>query len=219
MKEYGVSRRELFQELDGPAMRPLPEGRYRYASWKKAKVAPDYHVEFERHRYSVPSGMVGRQVELRVSQDTVEIFVGTKRLFTHARSFSQRGFTTEPAHMPSHHREFAEWTPERIEGWALSVGPNASEFVSRILHAKLHPEQAFRSCMGVISLARHYGKDRVEGACQRALTYHAYSYRNVKTILEKGLDAQPPLEAPPAPVSHANVRGSEYYQEVGPCAN
>jgi transposase len=216
MKDYGVSRRELFEEIDAPAMRPLPDGRYRYATWKKAKVAPDYHIEFEGHRYSVPSGLVGRQVDLRASQDTVEIFLGTRRVFTHPRSLLHRGFTTEPAHMPSHHREFAEWTPERIEGWALTLGPSAAEFVGRILHAKVHPEQAFRSCMGVISLARHYGKDRVEGACKRALTFRAYSYRNVKTILEKGLDAQPPQETSPAALTHANVRGADYYSKVSP---
>lgn len=214
MREYGVSRRERFEEIDAPAMRPLPESRYRSATWKKAKVAPDYHVEFEGHRYSVPSDLVARKVDLRVSRDTVEIFLGSGRVFTHPRSLVPRGFTTEPAHMPSHHKEYAEWTPERIENWAHAVGPNAAEFVGRILHAKVHPEQAFRSCMGIISLSRHYGKERVEAACQRALSFGAFSYRHVKTILEKGLDAQSPQEAPHVVVVHANLRGSEYYAKV-----
>jgi transposase len=219
MKGQGISRRELFDQVDRPAMRDLPEGRYRYATWKKAKVAPDYHVEFEGHRYSVPSDLVGRPVELRISSDTLEVFQGTKRVYTHPRSLARRGFTTEPAHMPSHHRQYAEWTPERIERWALSVGPQTSEFVGRILRLKVHPEQAFKSCMGVISLAKTYGKDRLEAACQRALDYRAYSYRNVKTILEKGLDAQAAPEPPTVAVMHANVRGAEYYAEANPCAN
>jgi len=219
MKDYGMSRRELFEQLDRPAMRDLPEGRYRYATWKKAKVAPDYHVEFEGHRYSVPSELVGRQLDMRVAQDTVEIFLGTKRVFTHPRSALRRGFTTEPAHMPSHHKEFAEWTPQRIERWALSVGAATGEFIARILEAKVHPEQAFRSSMGVISLARSYGKDRLEAACRRALVFRAYSYRNVKTILEKGLDAEPAPEPPPEAVVHVNVRGADYYAETSPCAS
>jgi transposase len=219
MKGYGLSRRELFEEVDRPAMRELPEGRYRHADWKKAKVAPDYHVEYEGHRYSVPSELVGKAVELRVTTDTVEIFQGGRRVFTHPRSLLRRGFTTQLEHMPSHHKEFAQWTPERLERWALEVGPATSEFVGNLLRTRVHPEQAFRSCMGVISLAKAHGHERVEAASKRALAFKAYSYSNLKTILQKGLDSQSSEESPQSPILHANVRGGKYYGEAPECAN
>jgi transposase len=219
MKGRGVSRREFFEEVDRPEMRTLPTDRYRPADWTKAKLAPDYHVEFEGHRYSAPSELVGRRLELRVTLDTVEIFLGSKRIFTHVRSLRRWGFTTEPAHMPSHHRQYAEWTPERIERWALTVGPSAADFVVRLLRARVHPEQAFKSCMGVMSLAKTFGKDRVEAACARAIHFQAFSYRNVKTILDKGLDAEGVSQIPKPVADHANVRGADYYKEAGACAN
>jgi len=219
MKSYGVSRRELFEEIDRPAMRELPESRYTFASWKKAKVAPDYHVEFEGHRYSVPFSLVGKSVDVRFSESTVEIFCSGQRIWTHARSLSRRGFTTEPSHMPLRHKEYAEWTPERIERWALETGPATSEFIHRFLSGKLHPEQGFRASMGVISLTKTFGKERVEAACARAVHFGAFSYRNVKTILEKGLDQQPPDEKAQVGVEHANVRGSSYYKEERACVN
>jgi len=220
MKGPNASRRELFEEFDAPAMRALNMERYRFASWKRAKVAPDYHVEFEGHRYSVPHHLVATHIELRVSPQTLEVFHSGKRVCTHARSLSRRGFTTEPSHMPIAHREYAEWTPERLVGWALQTGPSTREFVEQMLAGKVHPQQAFRSCMGVISLAKTYSPQRLEAACARALRFRALGYRSVKTILEKGLDAEEgeSLAASPASV-HANVRGAGYYAQGETCAN
>lgn len=219
MRGYGLSRRELFEQIDRPAMRELPKERYRFATWKRAKVAPDYHVEFEGHRYSVPFSMVGKHVDLRVTQAVVEIFFGGKRVFAHSRSLSRRGFTTEPSHRPKGHAEYAEWTPERIERWAGSVGPSVGELVRRIMEGKVHPEQAFRSCLGIISLERTYGKERVEAGSARALRYGAYSRRSLLTILQKGLDREPAGEPRPSGLLHPNLRGGEYYKESEPCAN
>jgi len=221
MKGPGVSRRELFDEIDRPAMRKLDVPRYQFARWKRAKVAPDYCVEFEGHRYSVPYTLVGRHVELRVNLSTVEIFVDSVRVCGHPRSVSRRGFSIQKAHMPVAHREHAEWTPERLENWAAQTGPSTREFVSRMMAANLHPQQAFRACMGVISLSKNYSPERLEAACTRALRHGAQGYRNVKTILEKGLDKEEPsvqLTLIQAPM-HANVRGAEYYAEGAPCAN
>ena len=219
MKGYGMSRRELFEQVDRPAMRELPGSRYRYASWKTAKVAPDYHVEFEGHRYSVPHQMVGKRVDLRITQDTVEVFAAGNRVFTHARSLLRRGFTTEPSHRPRRHGEYAEWTPERIVKWALAIGPSASELVHRIMEGKVHPEQAFRSCLGIISLEKTYGKERVEAGSARALRFGAHSRRSLLTILQKGLDQEPAPAQESRSVLHANVRGSRYYGEADTCAN
>lgn len=219
MREYGASRRELFEQIDRPAMRELPESRYRFATWKRAKVGPDYHIVPEGHRYSVPYNLVGSQVDLRLTPDTVEIFKGSKRIYTHPKALVRHGFTTEPTHMPSHHKEFAEWTPERIERWALSIGPNVSRFVAQVMDGKQHPEQAFNSCMGVISLSRKYGEQRVEAACLRGLSFGARSYRNIKIILQKGLDQQAPEQLALAGVSHSNVRGAGYFAQGVPCDN
>ena len=185
-----MSRRELFEQIDRPAMRALEVHRYQFARWKNAKVAPDYCVEFEGHRYSVPFTLVGRRVELRVTPNVVEIFESSHRVCGHPRSFSRRGFSIEPSHMPAHHREYAEWTPERIENWAAQTGPSTKEFISKMMAVNLHPEQAIRACMGVISLSKRYTPERVEAACSRALRFGARGYRNIKTILEKGLDKE-----------------------------
>jgi transposase len=221
MKGPDATRRQLFEELDRPAMRPLPSSRYVYAAWKRIKVGPDYHVELEGHRYSVPYTLVGTRVDLRAAALTVEIFSKGKRVCGHVRSLLRRGFTTDPAHMPPGHREFALWTPERLERWALQTGPNASGFVRALMEGRDHPQQAFRACMGVISLSKSYGPERVEAACGRALAYRALSYRNVKTILEKGLDqGWTPATEPEEPgADHANVRGADYYKEASPCAS
>ena len=221
MRGPSSSRRELFEEIDLPAMRVLDMPRYQFAVWKRAKVAPDYCVEFEGRRYSVPYTLVGKRVDLRVSLKVVEVFLDSTRICGHPRCFSRRGFTIEPSHMPVAHREHAEWTPERIENWAAQTGPSTRGLVSKMMAANLHPQQAFRACMGVISLSRSYTAERVEAACTRALRFGAHGYRNVKTILEKGLDRE---EAPPQlPLIeievHENVRGAEYYKEDPSCDN
>jgi transposase len=221
MKGPNSSRRELFEEIDRPAMRVLDVPRYQFARWKRAKVAPDYCVEFEGHRYSVPFTLVGRHVEVRANLNTVEIFCDSLRVCGHPRSISRRGFTIEKAHMPVAHREYAEWTPERLGSWAAHTGPSTQEYVRRMMASRLHPQQAFRSCMGILSLSRSFTPERLEAACARALRFGGQGYRNVKTILEKGLD-QEESSAQPILVEvgvHANVRGAEYYSEGIPCAN
>lgn len=221
MKGCGQSRREVFEQIDRPAMRALDVPRYQFARWKSAKVAPDYCVEFEGHRYSVPFTLVGKRVELRVTPSVVEIFESSQRVCGHPRSFSRRGFSIETSHMPVAHREYAEWTPERIENWAAQTGPSTREFVSKMMAVNTHPEQAFRACMGVISLSKRYTPERLEAACARALRFGARGYRNIKTILEKGLDKEEVVWQPVlVDVSpHANVRGASYYSEGIPCAN
>jgi transposase len=220
MKGPAKSRRELFEQLDLPAMRPLPDCRYRFAQWKAAKVGPDYHVEFEGHRYSVPYGLRGKPVAIRADEFGLELFSCGRRVCAHRRSYLGRGFSTEPSHMPKAHREFADWTPERIERWAAETGENTARLVAGIIESRVYAQTAFRPCLGVISLGDRYGKERLEAACARAVSYGAYSYQAVKTMLAKGLDAQEPAETPvPTTTLHANLRGADYYKEKSPCAN
>lgn len=212
-KKLPGSRRALYEQLDRPALRPLPAQRYAFAIWKKARVNIDYHIEIERHYYSVPYQLVRLEVEARVSTHSVEIFHRGQRVAAHRRSHHRGRHTTTPAHMPRSHREYAEWTPQRLVQWAQKTGPATAELVEQILTRRRHPQQGFRSCLGILRLGKSYGENRLEAACRRALHIGAASYKSIESILKHKLDQQPlPEPAQPAlPLEHDNVRGSKYY--------
>lgn len=182
--------------------------------WKKAKANIDYHVEVDGHFYSVPNALVGQQIDIRVTISSVECFVKGKRVAVHPRSHRRGCHSTLPEHMPASHRAHAEWSPGRMLNWAMSIGPSTGDIIRYQLESRRHPEQGYRACLGVMRLARHYGKQRLEAACARAVALGAMRYRSVASILKSGLDRQPLPEPPqtelPLPV-HGNVRGSTYY--------
>ncbi len=213
-KGFNASRRELFERLDRPALQPLPAMRYEFLEWKSAKVGIDYHISVEKHCYSVPYQLVGQQVEVRLSAGTVEVLHRNRRVASHLRSSKIGGFTTCAEHMPKSHQRYLEWTPSRIVRWAERTGPQTAALVERILAAKPHPEMGYRSCLGLIRLGKQYSPERLEAACARALQINALSYRNVKSILQHGLDqaASPSSQLSLALPEHANLRGREYYQ-------
>jgi transposase len=214
MKGPGASRNDLFLSEDLPAMRPLPLQRYSYAVWKTAKVAPDYHVEHEGHKYSVPHEWVGKRVELRIGANVLEVFAGSQKLVSHPLSLSRRGFTTVEAHMPESH-QWSRWNPERLRRWAAAVGPEAELFVTRALESKAHKEHAYRGILGVLKLEKTVGRDRLEAACARANSVGALHYSNVKSILNKNLEgASLPQDLPALP-PHDNVRGAHYFWNQG----
>ncbi|MCC6174768.1 MAG: IS21 family transposase [Chloroflexi bacterium] len=209
------SRRSLFSDIDRPALRPLPARRYVFATWRTAKVNIDYHhVEVERHWYSVPYQLVGQRIDVRLSAASVECFVAGRRVASHLRSSKPGRHTTLPAHMPESHRRHLEWTPGRIVRWAERSGPATGRLVTAILESRPHPEQGFRSCLGILRLGRRYGDERLEAAAARAIAIRALSYRSVESILKAGLDHAPlPDAAAPAPIRrHANLRGATYYE-------
>src|SRR5579859_204401 len=208
-KKLAGSRASLFAELDRPALRPLPPVPYEYAVWKHAKVSIDYHVELDRHYYSVPYALVGQQVDVRASARTVEVFARGRQVASHPRSSAVGRHTTESAHMPESHRRHLEWTPGRLVAWVEQTGPATGALVSAILRSRPHPEQGFRSCLGIFRLGRRHGEARLEAACARALAAGALSYRSVDSILKGGLERAPLPEPPPvrATRTHANVRG------------
>lgn len=217
MRRYGKSRRQLFVELDRPALRPLPAQRFVWGEWKNAGVNIDYHVEIEHHYYSVPFTLVRERVEVRTTA-TIEVFLKGQRVASHQRSHVRGGFSTNPEHMPKIHRDHAEWTPTRMIQWAETVGPRTAELVTAIIHEKLHPEHGYRAGLGILRLAKRHGEVRLEAACARAVVVRARTVHSVESILKKGLDRQPlppSLTAPEPPrptVQHENVRGPEYYQ-------
>lgn len=213
MRRYGKSRRELFDEIERAALRPLPTTRFEYVQWVKARVNIDYHVSIEGHLYSVPHRLVHEEVEARLTSRSVEILHQRKRVALHVRSQVKGGFTTCPEHMPSSHRAHAEWTPSRILSWAGKVGSATRALCEAILSDRPHPEQGYRSCLGILRLGKRYGEARLEAACARALRARARSYRHVESILKHGLDRvpSPDTETPSRPVMHENVRGRDFY--------
>ena len=214
-KRLGHSRKSLFYETDKLALKPLPASRYEIATFKKAKVPLDYHIEIRsnRHHYSVPCRLVGELVNLRITASTVEVFHLGRRVASHLRSYSP-GFTTDPAHMPESHRRYAEWTPKKILSFTAKAGPATATFISEVLKSRPHPEQGFRSAIGVIRLAGKYGDDRLENACERAIHARSYKYRSVESILKNGLDRQPlpSGEEIGSHPMHENIRGENYYK-------
>jgi len=207
------SRRTLFEETEKPALKPLPVETYEFAVWNRARVSVDCHIEFEKNFYSVPYQLVKQEVMVRAVAMTVEVFYKNKRIASHARVNGKKYlYTTLLEHTPPHHRQFGEWNPERIVNWSKTVGPNTANLVHTIMARKKHPEQAFRACMGIIRLAKSYSKERVENAAKRALTYGAFSYQSILSILQKNLDLGPlPEQITSPPLYHENLRGSNYY--------
>ncbi len=177
------NRRDMWEKLDHPALKPLPSSRYEYSDWYAPKVNIDYHVEIERHRYSVPYTLVGKKTEARVTSTTVEIFFKGQRVAAHLRSYVRGGFTTEPGHRAPNHRAFVEWTPQRLIDWAQNgVGPMTALYAQKMLESRPYHEQAYRACQGLMRLAKVYGQKRMESACERGLSVGAYSYRNIASI-------------------------------------
>lgn len=215
MRVYGASRRELFERLDRPALRPLPDKRFLYGEWKRVRVNIDYHVDVDRHYYSVPHALVGEDLDARVSATTVEIFHRGARVASHVRRHRRGAHTTVAEHMPKAHRQHLEWSPSRFVRWARTIGPKTRELVEAILADRPHPEQGYRSCLGILRLAKRYHPERLEAASARALKVGARSYRHVDSILKHGLDRLDDGESAPAEsrsvILHENVRGGRYY--------
>ncbi len=213
LQKLKVSRRHLFETIDRPAMKPLPERRYEYAEWEKHKVNIDYHVEVDHHYYSVPYQLRKETVEARITATTVEILFKGKRVASHPRSFIRGRHTTDPAHMPESHRRYLEWTPSRIVRWAEKTGPSTASLVKEIMDRRPHPEQGFRSALGIIRLGRRYGEERLEAACMRALFMKGYSYKSVESILKNNLDGKElPERSTGRCIVHENIRGNGYYK-------
>lgn len=216
-KKLPGTRRSQYLALDLPALEPLPAQPYEFAEWKQARVHIDYHIEVYGHYYSVPHALVSRQLDVRITAGTIECFHQNQRVASHQRVADGRGgHTTVADHMPSHHRAHSEWSPGRFLNWAVEIGPQTRDFVRGLLESRKHPELSYRSCLGLLHLAKRYSPERLEAACRRALAIGTLKQSSVRTILERGLDSQPLPESEEettvAPPVHENVRGAAYYQ-------
>jgi len=214
MRRAKKSRRELFEAIDRPNALPLPQRPYEYAEWYKAKVQLNYHIEVDRHYYSVPYQLLHERLDIRLTAAIVEAFHKGERVAAHVRSHVKGGYTTLPEHMPPSHRYYAEWNPARFIQWAGKTGEATARLVETILTTRPYPEQGFKACLGIINLTRDYEPVRIEAAARRALEFKTCSYRSMKAILSAGLDRHANGEQPGLPglLPHQNIRGQEYYQ-------
>ena len=211
-RHLGASRRDLFERLDQPALKPLPAEAYTYAEWKQCSVALDYHIDVDRHYYSVPHQLLRQKLWVRITARTIEVFYKGERVAAHVRISSNYQHTTCKDHMPSSHRKYADWTPERLRRQASRIGPNTGTLVEVIMRERRHPEQGFRTCLGIVRLAKTHGAGRLDAACQRALEINARSYASVKSILKNNLERKRRQRATDGPaITHPNIRGAQYF--------
>ena len=211
-KKLPGSRHSVFEALDRPALKPLPVTRYELAEWKVATVGIDYHVELERHYYSVPYQFARQKVDVRWSATTVEVFKKGERIASHPRSSLKGRHTTLKAHLAPAHQEVAGWSAARLLRWAATIGPHTEAAIAHLFHARAHPQQGYRAALGILRLAKAHGEERLEAACQRACQIESISYRSIASLLKHGLERQPRTPAQATlPLDHANVRGPKYY--------
>lgn len=213
-KKMPGSRQSWFEEIERPALRPLPSRPYEFATFSRAKVHIDYHVQVDYHYYSVPYQLVGETVDVRLTVSAVEILHRGRRITSHLRSFRRGGHTTKPEHMPESHRRNTKWPPHRLLNWAGKTGPSTAAMFLGVMESRRHPEQGYRACLGIMSLGKLYGAERLEAACKRALTVRALSMHSVKSILQNGLDKKPlpdvaAVNRPPR--QPENLRGPNHY--------
>lgn len=211
MQQYEQSRRSLFEEIEQAALNPLPDKPYEFAIRKVARVHLDYHIEYKKHRYSVPHTLIHEEVNLRVTEHLIEIFHKSQKdpVATHPLSYSPGRFTTLAEHMPPNHRFHAEWTPERFLKWAEEIGPSTRRCIEYLLQTRTYPEQAFRSCLGILKLANKYSKQALENTCSQINPGDTISYREIKSRLDALPTPTQPVE--PCLPPHANIRGEQYY--------
>lgn len=214
MRHLGKSRRELYEQFDKPALKPLPARPYEYGHWKQATVNIDYHVEYDNAFYSVPHKLVQTQLWVRATATVIEIYQNFERIFAHRRTYIRGKYVTEDAHRPISHQEHAKWTPERIIEWASSKGQSIGEFVKLLIGRKVHPEQSYRAALGCIRLADKYGAERLTMACKKAIRIDSISYKTVKNMLKNGMEKVAPTDEElqiDLFSNHENIRGENYY--------
>jgi transposase len=213
-KKLPGCRYDLYRAVDLPALKPLPEKRYEYAEWKQCTAHIDYHIEVDHHYYSVPYTYIQKELEARITGKTVEILHQGVRIASHLRSYQKGGFSTCEEHRPKKHREYLAWNPERFIRWASTIGPHCSAYITGIMQSRRYPEQGYRACLGVLRLSNHYPCEKVEQACEHALSIQVYSYKIIESTLKRKTKRASTSAGQTCSVQqqhHENVRGSRYY--------
>ena len=220
MKHIGKSRKELFDSVDLPNLLPLPQRNFKFIEWKKAKVGIDYHVKFENNFYSVPYKYIHTNTEIRASERVIEVYIKGEAISSHMRTYEVYKFITRKEHMPQNHQAMLKWTPKRINDWANKIGEQTGLLISELIKSRTHPEQGYRSCLGIIGLSKKYGDDNLELACKRANHFGTISYKKIEKILKTGLfkkDVDKEITNETVSSNHSNIRGKEYYHSEADC--
>ena len=205
MRNLGLSRRELFEKIERDALIALPADDWEFAEWRRARVNLDYHIEVHDFLYSVPHALIRAEVEVRITARTVEIFHRGQRVGVHQRRYMGRKHGTDPDHMPSSHRRYAEWTPDRFRRWAGKIGPNTEGLISAVLASRPHPEQGFRTCLGILRSYRGLDPARVEAVVgPRRRTGRPQLARASPPSSPARSTPLPPRTAPATLFDHAN---------------
>lgn len=222
-KGRSYSRRQQFNEIERDVLAPLPDVPYEIRNELRATVMKSGHVALatDKHFYSVPYTFIGKKAKIMFSTTMVHVYCGYELIATHKRSRRAYGYTTNDEHLASKHKFVTEWSAERFLGWAAAIGVDVQLYILKVFEQKQHPEQAYRTCMGILSFAKKYGDERLIRACRRALEYGTYNYTTIRTILQKGLDALSEDEESGSGTmpEHDNIRGREYYQNTEPLTN
>ena len=212
MRHLGLSRRELFEKIERDALTPLPAEDWEFAEWRHARVNLDYHIEVHDFLYSVPHALIRAEVEVRVTARAIEVFHRGQRVAVHERRYMGRKHGTNPEHMPSSHRRYAEWTPERFRRWAGTIGPNTESLIGAVLASRPHPEQGFRTCLGILRCFRGLETGRLEAVSARALELGILNCKGVASLLARKPESVTAEDSAPATlIEHANLRGPGYY--------
>lgn len=213
-QKMNTTRRELYEQLDKPALKPLPSSRYQYAKWKNVKINIDYHFAFDSHYYSVPYQYINKMVEIRATNKTVECFYDNQRIAVHTRNYKKYTHTTVREHMPKGHQEYACFSAVRLHNWAAKIGSGTAEFVNHMINSRAFPQQAYRACLGLLRLSSRYGDARLEKACHKALVAGATRYQQVEAMLKNNLEevATNDTVTNTPTIVHENIRGPDYYQ-------
>ena len=212
MRKLGVSRRELFESIEKPALAPLPDADWEYAQWRRVRANLDYHVEVDGFYYSVPHALIRAEIDVRITARTIELFPRGQRVAAHQRRWGGPRHGTDPDHMPSAHRRYAEWTPDRFRRWAAKIGPSTEGLIVAVLANRPHPEQGFRTCLGILRLYRGIDPERAETVSARAVAIGALTYKSVASILAHKLDKSSTTSSSAATLfDHQNLGGPRYF--------
>jgi transposase len=209
-KKMPGNRLSVFIETEKPELLPLPPTRYEFAGWKQAKSGMDYHVEYDSHYYSVPYLYAGKQLLVRATSNVIEVFFDHERIVSHVRSYDRRArYVTLPEHMPSRHRAMADWSPERFESWARKYGPDTHGYICFLMQRREHPEQAYKTCAGILRMGESVTKAGMEVICKAAKEKNIFTYKYFNLLFKQ---MAPNLDQrQPDPIKHENLRGGSYY--------
>lgn len=213
MKKHPGSRRTQFETLDKPCLKPLPRHAYEFIRVKPVRVHLDYHVEVDKHYYSVPHNLVKQQLEAHIKGQLVQLYHRAQLVATHPRCYREGQHSTQEHHMPTAHQKM-QWSPQRFERWAYSIGPHTQEVITQYLQGNKHPEQSYRRCLALLNLAKQTSSERLEAACQRGIAMGSTKWKSIKSMLDTGLDKQPLPDTQSdnlTHIKHHNIRGQHYY--------